>query len=221
MSVKAVIFDIDGTLVDSNAFHVQAWEEAFLRSGVPVPREKIERQIGKGSDQLIPSLVKDVDERGIEKISRVRGEIFRDRYLKDVKAFPHATDLIKLLHSRGKSIVLASSAEANEVKYYAQMLEIKSMLTGIVSKADVIHSKPAGDIFAVALSLVSPIQAEEVLAVGDTPYDVQSALQSDIKTIAVRSGGFSQEILFEAGAYSIYAGVTEIYQSFDRTPLGG
>jgi phosphoglycolate phosphatase-like HAD superfamily hydrolase len=124
-----------------------------------------------------------------------------------------------MLHAKGKQVILASSADKAEVDHYAHLLKINSMLTGIVSKDDVARSKPAGDIFAAALAMVFPMAASETLAIGDTPYDVESALRSEIKTIAVRSGGFSGETLAEAGAPYIYASVKELFDKFDGSPL--
>jgi beta-phosphoglucomutase-like phosphatase (HAD superfamily) len=217
--LKAVFLDIDGTLVDSNEFHVMAWEEAFRDSGHLISREKIRGQIGKGADQLIPALTPGLDKQTSKTISDRHGEQFRLRYLQQVKAFARATDLIELLHVKGKSVILASSAEGKEVEHYVGELKIGAMLTGTVSKDDVMNSKPAGDIFAAALAQVFPMAASECLAIGDSPYDVESALRSGVRTIGLRSGGFSAERLAEAGAIGIYASVKELFDHYDRSPL--
>jgi phosphoglycolate phosphatase-like HAD superfamily hydrolase len=219
LPLKAIFFDIDGTLVDSNDFHVTAWEEAFRDHGHRVPQNQILVQIGKGADQLIPTLLPNLDEKTRKAIADRHGDIFQTRYLKQVKALPHATDLIEMLHAKGKKAILASSADKMEVDHYVQFLKVGPMLTGTVSNDDVQNSKPAGDIFAAALAQVFPIGASETFAVGDTPYDVESAACSDVKTIALRSGGFSGEILAEAGAPYIYAGVKELFDKFDSSPL--
>jgi membrane protein len=219
MPLKAIFFDIDGTLVDSNEFHVMAWEESFRDHGFLIDKAAIRGQIGKGADQLIPSLFPDMAEGQQKTIAERHGDIFRHRYLKQVKPFPHAADLIAMVHAKGTKAILASSAEKAEVKHYVELLKIGAMLTGTVSKDDVASSKPAGDIFAAALAQVFPTAASETLAIGDTPYDVKSALRSDIKTIALRSGGFSGESLAEAGASYIYASVKELFDNFDRSPL--
>lgn len=219
MPLTAVFFDIDGTLVDSNEFHVMAWEEAFRDHGLLAEKATIRGQIGKGADQLIPSLFPNVERDKQDVIAKRHGEIFRLRYLKQVKAFPHAADLIEMVHAKGTRAILASSAEKTEVEYYVDLLQAGSMLSGTVSKDDVENSKPAGDIFAAALAQVFPTAASETLAIGDTPYDVESALHSGIKTIALRSGGFSSETLAGAGAPYIYASVKELFETFDRSPL--
>jgi membrane protein len=219
MPLRAVFFDIDGTLVDSNEFHVLAWDEAFHDSGHALDKGDIRIQIGKGADQLIPALTPGLHTGQQKALAERHGEIFRTRYLKQVKSFPRARDLVEMLYFKGLQVLLASSAEETEVAYYVELLKIKAMLTGTVSKDDVARSKPAGDIFAAALAKVFPLAASETLAVGDTPYDVEAALRSSVQTIALRSGGFSEEILGSAGARYVYGSVSELFDSFANSPL--
>ena len=219
MPIKAVFFDIDGTLVDSNDFHVLAWDEALRDHGHRFEHDVIRTQIGKGADQLLPTLIPGIDPVTLKAISKRHGEIFRARYLKQVKAFPCATDLLEMLHVKGKRVLLASSADKPEVSHYVELLKVGSYLAGTVSNDDVNNSKPAGDIFAAALAQVFPMAPSETLAVGDTPYDVQSALRSQIKTIALRSGGFSAETLAGAGAPYLYASVKELFEAIETSPL--
>ena len=219
MPLKAIFFDIDGTLVDSNDFHVMAWQEAFRDHGHFIERDRIRAQIWKGADQLIPALLPDADRATEKAIGHRHGEIFQTRYLKEVKPFPCAAALIDLLSTKGKRVLLASSAGKAEVDHYVELLGVGHALTGTVSKDDVKNSKPAGDIFAAALASVFPILASETLAIGDTPYDVESALKSDIKTIALRSGGVSEETLADAGALYVFASVKELFEHYDRSPL--
>jgi membrane protein len=219
MPLKAVFFDIDGTLVDSNEFHVQAWQQAFHDAGHQLVKEEIRIQIGKGADQLIPALVPSLSDDQQKSIADRHGEIFRLRYLKQVRPFAHATAIVEMLHAKGLQVLLASSAGRNEVQHYVDLLKIAPMLTGTVSKDDVAHSKPSGDIFAAALAKIFPLAASETLAIGDTPYDVESALRSEVKTIALRSGGFSENVLGDAGAIAVYASVKELFEQYDSSPL--
>lgn len=207
MPLKAIFFDIDGTLVDSNEFHVQAWDEALHDHGHRVEPSQIRNQIGKGADQLLPALIPDIDAASQKVIAERHSEIFRTRYLTQVKPFARAKDLVEMLHNLGKAVLLASSAEKAEVDHYVELLKVGHALQGIVSKDDVKSSKPAGDIFAAALALVFPVSASQALAIGDTPYDVESALKSGLKTLALRSGGFSDEVLCNAGAAYVFASV--------------
>ena len=160
-----------------------------------------------------------MDSRTREAVAHRHGEIFRLRYLTQVSPLPHATDLVEMLHAKGLKIVLASSAVKSEVAHYTDLLKIGGMLDGAVCGDDVRDSKPAGDIFAAALALVFPLGPQEAIAIGDTPYDVEAALRSGIRTIGVRSGGFSTETLSGAGAPWVYASVKELAENFAASPL--
>src|SRR6185437_7220272 len=128
MSIEAFFFDIDGTLVDSNGLHVLAWHEAFLRHGHEVAQDEIRKQIGKGADMLIPALLPNSDPGLRKAIDTTHGEIFRSRYLHQVKPFGHATELVKALYHRRIRVVLASSAKEEELEHYVQLLGIASFL---------------------------------------------------------------------------------------------
>lgn len=216
MSIGAFFFDIDGTLVDSNGLHVRAWHEAFLQYGQEIPAAAICKQIGKGADMLIPALLPTSGPALRKAIDTAHGEIFQSRYLQQVRPFPRATELIQTLHGKQVKIVLASSAKPEELEHYVHLLGISQLLTGTVSSGDVNRSKPAGDIFAVGLKRVEPIPPSATLAVGDTPYDIQSAKSNGIATLAVRSGAFTDVELEEAGALKIYENVAAILDDLER-----
>jgi phosphoglycolate phosphatase-like HAD superfamily hydrolase len=219
MTVKAVFFDIDGTLVDSNEFHVSAWERAFQEALFPVDRAAIRRQIGKGADMLLPALAAELSESDRKAIAERHGRIFQTGYLSQVQAFPHARDLIAALHSEGVQVLLASSARQTEVDYYVDLLHVRGLISGTTSGDDVEKTKPAGDIFLNALSKVAPVAAAEVIAIGDTPYDAAAARKVGIKTLAVRSGGFPDASLTEAGAIEIYSSVGDLFQHLAESAL--
>jgi phosphoglycolate phosphatase-like HAD superfamily hydrolase len=216
MGVRAFFFDIDGTLVDSNELHVLAWHEAFLRHAREVSLPAIRRQIGKGADMLIPALLPESEPSLRKAIDTAHGEIFTSRYLSEVKPFRRATEIIRALHHRHIQTVLASSAKQEEMDRYVRLLEIGDVLSGMVSSRDVDHSKPAGDIFAMALTKVDPIPAAQTLAVGDTIYDVSAAKHNGIDTLALRTGPFTDAELEEAGALAIYDNVADILGDLDR-----
>jgi HAD superfamily hydrolase (TIGR01509 family) len=205
--IKCVLLDIDGTLVDSNEFHVQAWEQAFQRHGHAMKAKAIRKQIGKGGDQLIPALLPGLDAATSEAIAAAHDEIFQSRYLGRVKAFRHAHDLVARLHERGLKIVLASSAKRADVDHYIELLELAPLLAASTCSDDVARSKPKGDLFAAALSTLQPLAPEQALAIGDTPYDVIAAARCGIKTLALLSGGFAESELQSAGAAAIHANV--------------
>jgi HAD superfamily hydrolase (TIGR01509 family) len=218
MTIKAVFFDIDGTLVDSNDFHVSAWEVAFATVGVKFDRRMIRDQIGKGTDALVPTLLPNAEDSEIERLGDAHGTEFKDKYLKSVKPFSGAHDLLERVHGAGLSIVFASSAGGTELDHYLDLLDARDLVVASTSADDVEHTKPAPDIFAVALSKVD-LSPAEVIVVGDTPYDVEAAGKCGIAAIAVRSGGFSDEVLRAAGAVEIYDDVAALLAQYNTSRI--
>lgn len=220
MAIRAVLFDIDGTLVDSNDMHVLAWEEAFASAGVSFDREVIHDQIGKGTDMLVPTLLPDADKAMQEQLGQMHGEVFKAKFLEQVKPFPGAHDLLARVHAAGQKVVLASSASAEELDHYLGLLSARDLVQATTSADDVENTKPAPDIFATALEKVAPLSAHEVIVVGDTPYDVEAAAKCGIDTVALRSGKFSEQMLRQAGAIALYDDVAALLADLDHSPLG-
>jgi membrane protein len=219
MAIRAVLFDIDGTLVDSNDMHVLAWEEAFAGVGASFDRQVIHEQIGKGADMLVPALLPDADDTMIKKLGVAHGDVFKGKFLKQVKPFARARDLLARVHAAGQEVVLASSASAAELDHYLELLSAHALVAATTSADDVEHTKPAPDIFASALEKVAPLSAHEVIVVGDTPYDVEAAAKCGITTVALRSGKFSDLALRSAGAVAVYNDVAALLAGFDQSPL--
>jgi HAD superfamily hydrolase (TIGR01509 family) len=220
MQIKAILFDIDGTLVDSNDMHVLAWEEAFAGVGATFDRQTVHDQIGKGTDMLVPALLPDLDEAAQEKLGEAHGSAFKSRYLDDVKSFAQAHDLLAHAHSLGQQVILASSASQDEVEHYLGLLDAHGLVTATTSGDDVEQTKPAPDIFAAALAKLPGIEASEVIVVGDTPYDIEAAAKCGIAAVAVRSGGFSEDSLRKAGAVAIYDDAAALLADYAASPLG-
>lgn len=218
MTIEAVLFDIDGTLVDSNEQHVNAWAFAFREEGHPQELDHIRAQIGKGGDLLVPELLPDVDDAVRKRISERHGEHFKDMYLDNVRAFEGAAELIKRVHASGRKVVLASSAKRDELEHYVGLLGVKSLITATTSIDDVETSKPEPDIFGVALERIS-VEPSNAIVVGDTIYDVDAALRAGIATVGVTSGPFDERQLKEVGAIAVFADVASILRDFDRSPL--
>ncbi|HEX9931919.1 MAG TPA: HAD family hydrolase [Allosphingosinicella sp.] len=211
--IDAVLFDVDGTLVDSNDLHAGAWQEAFRHFGIAIPFEKIRGQIGKGGDNLIPALLPpDIVERLQEEIEHFRSELFRRDYLHRSRPFPAATELLQRLHDDGTRLVLATSAKQAELDHHIERLGCRDLLTATTSKDDVEHSKPCPDIFEAALGKVQPLNGGQVFVVGDTPYDIAAASKIGVPAIAVRCGGFPEEEL--KGAAAIYDGPGDLIASY-------
>jgi membrane protein len=219
MAIDAVLLDIDGTLVDSNEFHVVAWHRAFQEARIPVAPELIRKQIGKGADMLIPALAPDLPQKTREAIATRHGEIFKKEFLPRVEAFPDAHDLVAALHRSGREVVLASSADQAEVDHYVQLLDVKDLLRATTSSDDVEKSKPAGDIFASALQQTSSKAPNRTIAIGDTPYDAIAAAKCGIRTIALRSGGFTDDELLAGRPIAIYEDVSDLLDCLGESEL--
>ena len=211
MPIKAILFDIDGTLVDSNDLHVDAWLEAFADHGHDIDRDAIRGQIGKGADMLVPALIPGASESQAEQLGDAHGEAFKGEYLDRVRPFPQARDLLARVHEAGLKVALASSASAGELDHYLELLGVAEFVDETTTIDDVNNSKPAGDIVATALGKLG-VTAEEALFVGDTPYDIEAGAKCGIATIAVRSGGFSDDAL--TGARVVYADAAAVLAAF-------
>ncbi len=211
--IGAILFDVDGTLIDSNDLHAAAWDETFRHYGVELPFEAIRGQIGKGGDNLIPALLPPelVSEKQ-EEIEDYRSNLFKTCYLPRVVPFPHVRELFERLYADGIRIVLASSAKGAEVAYHLNVMEASDLVFATTSSDEVEHSKPCPDIFAAALEKVAPLGPDEVLVVGDTPYDIAAAAKLGVKAIAVRAGGFPDEELGDAVA--IYEGPEDLLRRY-------
>lgn len=218
--IKAVLFDIDGTLVDSNDLHVAAWLEAFAQHGDSFDAQTVHDQIGKGADNLVPALIPGISETEQKKLDEAHGKSFKGKFLAQVKAFPKARELLRHVSAAGQKIVFASSASQEELEHYLGMLEAKDIVSATTSADDVERTKPAPDIFATALKKVAPLTPAEVMVVGDTPYDVRAAAKCGIAAIGMRSGKFADEALRAAGAVALYDDVAALLAGYSSSPLG-
>ena len=218
MLKRAILLDIDGTLVDSNDAHVEAWKQALASEGYVFTRAQIHAQIGKGGDNLLPSLLPDADPDVLDLIDNAHGEIFRRDFLPRVEPFSGAMEILKSLVQSGHTLVLASSASRNEVDHYVDLLDADGLLTGTTSKDDVAHSKPCPDIFTAALALTG-CPAEAAVVIGDTPYDMIAARRAGLDAIAVLSGGFDEGDLRSCAPLAVYRDVAELAEEYASSPL--
>jgi phosphoglycolate phosphatase-like HAD superfamily hydrolase len=204
-SVLAFIFDIDGTLVDSNELHVDSWDRAFRRFGKQFSREQLRAQIGKGSDQYLPEfLTAEEIHRFGKDLDEYRSELFRKEYLPKVRPFPKVGELFQRIHHDNKQIVLASSGKKSDTEYYVDLLNIGDLINGCVSGDDADHSKPAPDVFAASLEKLDNISPADAVTVGDTRFDIEAAGKVGLPTIAFLCGGARESVLREAGAIAVY-----------------
>ena len=216
--IKAVLFDVDGTLVDSNDAHASAWVKAFAEHGVTVDPVSVRRGIGMGGDKLMPA-VSDLQEDSSlgEKIAARRGAIFKTEFLPKLEAFPGARDLVAAIKQRGYTAVAASSAAKEELVPLLEIAGADWLMDAETSSDDADQSKPAPDIVHAALQQAKAAPAEAIM-IGDTPYDVAAARSAGVRIIAFRSGGWLDPDL--AGAIEIYDGAWDLLARLDRSLLG-
>ena len=203
-SIKAVLFDVDGTLVDSNDAHAAAWVKAFTEHGVTVDPAHVRRCIGMGGDKLMPE-VSGLSEDSLQgvAIAERRGEIFMNELVPTLKPFKDADDLVAAVKELGLTAVAASSAKEDELKALLELSDTTSLMDDATSSDDAEQSKPSPDIIEAALKRAKA-SPDEAIMIGDTPYDIEAARRAGVKTIAFRSGGWSDAEL--EGAIEIYDG---------------
>lgn len=215
--VGAVLFDVDGTLVDTNDLHAAAWRQAFLHFGKDIPFETVRFQIGKGGDNLIPALLPEASEAERDEIEAYRSTLFQRDYLPRARPFPGVRALFERLFADGVKIVLASSSSADEVDYHLGLIAAADLVMATTSKDDAESSKPCPDIFEAAMAKVAPLGTGAIVVVGDTPWDAKAAAALGLRTVGFRSGGFADEALQKAGACALYDGPGDLLARYDRS----
>jgi phosphoglycolate phosphatase-like HAD superfamily hydrolase len=214
--ISAVIFDVDGTLVDSVDLHAAAWQRAFAHFGREIDFKAIRSQIGKGGDQLMPVFLpkEEVQRRG-EEIEDFRRDLFKRDYLARVKGFPKVRELFVRLLADGKKVALASSAKGDELKAYKRAANIVDLVETETNSDDAERSKPHPDIFEAALERLR-IPASEAAVIGDSPYDAEAATKARLAMIGVLCGGFPEADLRKAGAAQIFRDPAELLANYAR-----
>ncbi len=214
--LQAIIFDVDGTLVDSVAIHAKAWQRAFAEFGHDLPLGDIQGQIGKGGDQLLPVFLSkaEIGAHG-EALNKRRAAILKEDYLADIEAFPDVRALFERLRRDGLRIALASSAKEDELGTYKKKADIEGLVEEQTSSDDAERSKPHGDIFEAALARLGDLDPAAAIVVGDTPYDAQAAAKVGLRTIGVLSGGFPEAELREAGCIAVYRNPPDLLAHYD------
>ena len=214
----AFIFDIDGTLVDSNELHVDAWDRTFRHFGKQFPREALRSQIGKGSDQYLPEFLSPEEIKRIGKeLDQHRSQLFRKEYLPRVRPFPKVRELFQRIRDDDKRIVLASSGKEEDTRYYIEdLLKVDDLIEGYTCADDADRSKPAPDIFTAALDKLGKMSPGDAITVGDTRFDVEAAAKAGMATIGLLCGGTAENVLRETGATAIYRDPADMLANYDR-----
>ena len=216
--IRAVLLDIDGTLVDSNDAHARAWVEALREHGQDVPFDRVRPLIGMGGDTLLPRVA------GIESespegtaIDRRRAQLVKERYGPTLRACPGTRALLERLRDAGLRLIVATSAKEDELDGLLARTGAADLLRERVSSSEVDAAKPAPDIIQAALEKLD-LPAEAVVLLGDTPYDIEAAARAGVRTIALRCGGWDDRAL--AGALAVYEHPADLLAHLDESPLG-
>ena len=218
MTLRGVLLDVDGTLVLSNDQHAQAWELAFREHGYEVPFERIRPLMGMGGDKLMPTVVPGLnDEEGPGKeIAARRKEIFKTQFVQKLQSTSGARELVQRIREAGLKYVIASSATNEELEGLLKAAQVEDLIKEATTSSDAEESKPAPDIVGAATQRIG-VEPQEAILIGDTPYDIESAHGAGVPTIALRSGGFSDEQLKDAVA--IYDDPADLLAHWDESPL--
>ena len=207
--IAAALFDVDGTLVDSNYLHAVTWWQAFLQAGHEVPMARIHRAIGMGSDQLLEKLLPANRERDADGEIRAAHSALYATYWSRLRPLPGAAELLRACQEGGLRVVLASSADEREFAILRAALDAEDAIDEATSSADVEQSKPAADLVQVALERAG-VSAAEAAFVGDTVWDVQACRKAGVRCIGLLSGGIGRDELLGAGAAQVYDGPADL-----------
>ncbi len=214
---RAVILDVDGTLIDSNDAHAQAWVDVGRELGYPVQYVIVRTLIGMGGDRVLPRVTGlDDDSPEAEQVRQRRGEIFRRAYLPELQPFPHTRELLERMRAQGLKLVVASSANREDLDALLGRAGVRDLVQDATSSSDIDASKPAPDAVQAALQAAG-CAPDEAIMIGDTPYDIQAAQRAGVPIIALRCGGWADRDL--QGAAAIYADPADLLAHYETSPL--
>jgi HAD superfamily hydrolase (TIGR01509 family) len=217
--VEAVLCDIDGTLVQSNWLHAEAWQVAFAAMGIELDREDVRRQIGKGGDELIPVYVPWWRRPAVEEpLKRYRKFVFQQDYMQKIKPLEGAHAFLERAKDLGIRLALSSSADKDQLEFYKRLLNAEGLIDTETSASDTKRSKPHPDIFSATLERLG-LPAKKCIALGDTPYDAEAAGKAGLRTIGVTTGGWSREELLQAGCVEVWESVGELLEGIEESAL--
>ncbi len=218
VQLHGVIFDVDGTLVDSNDHHARAWYDAFRNAGREIEFARIRRLIGVGSDKLFAKLTgQPVDSPDGKAITDDCKRIFKERYLAQVEPFAEGRQLVERLQAAGVRLAVASSARREELEALLKIAGVPQLLDNSTTSKEADRSKPDPDIVSAALKKLD-LPAPQTVMIGDTPYDVEAGNRAGVRVIAVRCGGWGDDDL--KGAAEIYDSPADLLEHFDQSALG-
>jgi HAD superfamily hydrolase (TIGR01509 family) len=219
-SLRAVLFDVDGTLVDTNYLHTVTWWQAFAQGGQHVAMADIHRAIGMGSDQLLDRLLPADRDKDADSGLVASHDALYATYWTRLRPLPGAVELLRACKKRGLTVVLASSAGETESSVLRGVLDAEDAIDAATFSGDVERTKPAPDLVEVALEKAA-VPADQAVFVGDTVWDVRASQQADVPCIGLLSGGIGREELADAGAAQIYTGPGDLLARLSDSLIGG
>ena len=213
--LKGVIFDIDGTLVDSNDAHAESWVDTFAEAGYDVPFAVVRPLIGMGADKLLPRTISVSNESEIGKqLAQRRSEIFQETYLPHLRPLNGSRELVLRVRADGLKPIVATSAKDKELKGLLKAAHVDDLMEEKATASDAKKSKPDPDIVHAAIE-ESSIPAADLVMIGDTPYDIEAAGRAQVRVIGFRSGGWSDADL--QGAAEIYDGPADLVARYNSS----
>ena len=215
---QTAILDIDGTLVDTNYQHAVAWYRAFRQNEIVLPVWRIHRHIGMGGDQVIAALTDEKTEEEMGEDIRAAEKALYLAMIEEVEPLEGARDLIQRLKDAGKTVVMASSAKDDEVDHYLDLLDARELADDWTTSADVEATKPEPDLVKAALDKAGAEPGDAVM-LGDTPWDCEAAKRAGVETVALMTGGFSEQELTDAGAVNVFESLPDLLERIEETPL--
>lgn len=207
--IRAFIFDVDGTLVDTRELHINAWQKALAAFGLGTSIDRIQGQLGRRAVDMVKELVPESEAGLRHDVLEAKWQAFRDSY-GDVRAFPKTHELFAFLHEKGLALALATSAKRRDTEFYVEMLAIGAYLQAVVTAEDIKHSKPHPEIFLTAATRIG-VEPREAIVVGDSTHDMEAAARAGMRPIGVLTGGTGAAALASAGALLVFDDIADVY----------
>jgi HAD superfamily hydrolase (TIGR01509 family) len=218
MTAPAVLFDIDGTLADSNYLHVHAWHRAFAEVGMDVESWRIHRHIGMDGSKLLEELVPNLPDDVSERLSGLHSDFYQETSGL-IRPVSGALRLLDAVAAAGLQVVLATSAPEGELKVLRKVLDREDILSAVTSSEDVETAKPAPGIVEVALQRAG-VEPDRAVFVGDTVWDIRAAAKAKVACICFESGGIDRRLLFAEGAVAVFENPSDLLDHLDDSLIG-
>jgi phosphoglycolate phosphatase-like HAD superfamily hydrolase len=208
--MQVVIFDVEGTLVDCATQTIEAWRETLLGFGFDVTAQTLQQQNGRDGDEMLQRIVPDAGEDLRKQMAKRQGELYREKFLPTVRAFPQVRELFEHLKGNGYRIGLGTTCQPEELKVYENLMNVRDLTDTVACGADVKHGKPHPDLFRLALHNLNASPSDQATAIGDTPYDGRAAQAAGIAAVGLEGGGFSADALRQAGCAAVFRDVADL-----------